>query len=290
MHKILQTKSLGVTLGVDLERALKEAVVAAPKDKLQTIECFVKDKKVRDMSFEPFQNAIITFLLPADVYRKPYLSITPDMLVYEDDAIVVIDKPAGVSTQGTQKFGEDHLFGALIAYYTKTHVNKLAYVGLHHRLDRDTSGLVLFTKKSSANKAIAEQFQAQAIKKKYTAIVVGPKPELTQWVCEEPIKRDFASTKIFRFKVDKKGDSAKTEFRWLEEVGENRQLVECTPYTGRTHQIRIHLRAANLPILGDRTYGNTPHIRMMLHANELQFTHPLTKKMIVGTSAQSLKL
>lgn len=275
---------------MDLDRALKEASIPAPKEKLKDIECYVKDKKVRDMQFKPHTNSLVTFLLPADVYRKPYFLITPDLLAYEDDAIVVVDKPSGVSTQGTQKFGEDHLFGALISYFSKSHSNKLAYVGLHHRLDRDTSGLVLFTKKPSANKSIAEQFQSQAIHKKYQAIAVGPKPKQESWVCEDPIKRDFASSKIFRFKVDKKGDSAKTEFRWLKELDENRQLIECTPRTGRTHQIRIHLKAAQLPILGDRTYGNTPYVRMMLHAHELKFVHPLTKKPIVVSSAQSLSL
>ncbi len=290
MHKYLQIKSLGKTLGADLERALKDAAIAVPKDKLETIECFVKEKRVKDFRFKPLPNALITFLLPGDVYGKAYFSVAKDMLAYDDDAIVVIDKPSGVSTQGTQRFGEDHLFGALISYFTKSHGNKLAYVGLHHRIDRDTSGLVLFTKKSSANKSIAEQFQNQKIQKKYLAVVVGPKPEKEEWTCTDPIKRDFASSKIFRFKVDKKGDSAKTEFRWVKELAENRQLIECMPLTGRTHQIRIHLKAANLPILGDRTYGNTPHTRMMLHAYELKFVHPLTQKELIVQSSQSLKL
>lgn len=290
MHKLLQIKSLGNTLGGDLEQALKDAAIAAPRDLLQNVECFVKDKKVKDLKFKPFQNALVTFLLPAEVYRKPYFSIAKDLIVYEDDAIVVVDKPPGVSTQGTQRFGEDHLYGALIAHYTKSHVNKLAYVGLHHRLDRDTSGLVLFTKKPSANKSIAEQFQSHSIQKKYMAVAVGPKPMPTEWTCADPIKRDFASKTIFRFRVDQKGDSAKTQFTWLEQLAENRQLIECTPFTGRTHQIRIHLQAAKLPILGDRTYGGASNSRMMLHADRLQFAHPLTKKPITVQSSKSLKL
>lgn len=292
MYKLLQNKSQGETLGLDLEATLKLAGVEATYEQMLEVLCFVKDKKIKSFHFEPHANSIITFLVPPKIYQKPFFVVDPKTFVYEDDAIVVVDKPTGISTQGTQKFGEDHLYGALISHYTTLHGNKLGYAGLHHRLDRDTSGLVLFTKKPSANKSIAEQFQNHSIKKKYHAVVVGKKPEITDWTCEEPIKRDFASTKVFRFKVDKKGDAAKTHFKWVQEMGDNLQLIECTPYTGRTHQIRIHLKAASLPILGDRTYGygSTPHPRMMLHAFELQLMHPLTNKELTITSKNELKL
>lgn len=290
MTKLLQNKSQGVTLGVDLEATLKLAGIEATTNRYKDIQCFVKDKKVKDLSFRPHPNSLVTFLLPADIYKKPYFVVDKAMIAYEDDAIVVVDKPSGVSTQGTQKFGEDHLYGALMAYYTKEHGNKLAYVGLHHRLDRDTSGLVLFTKKPSANKSIAEQFQSQQIKKRYHAVVVGPKPAKTEWTCTDAIQRDFASQKIFRFKASKKGDSARTDFKWLKEVSENRQLIECTPLTGRTHQIRIHLKCADLPILGDRTYGKDPYTRMMLHAFELKLTHPLLNKPLTVTSSAEMNL
>lgn len=290
MTKLLQNKSQGDTLGVDLQQTLKTAGVDVATSQYKSIQCFVKDKKIKDLSFRPHANSLVTFLLPEDIYKKTYFKVDASMLAYEDDALVVIDKPAGVSTQGTQRFGEDHLYGALIAHYTKEHGNKLGYVGLHHRLDRDTSGLVLFTKKPSANKSIAEQFQNQQIKKKYYAISVGPKPKTETWTCAEPILRDFASQKIFRFKTGKKGDAAKTEFKWIRELAENRQLIECTPLTGRTHQIRIHLKEANLPILGDRTYGREPYYRMMLHAFELKLAHPLLKSELVVTSNKSLSL
>lgn len=291
MLKLLQTKSLGETLGLDLENTLKQAQIHASYEEMLEILCFVKDKKIKSFHFEPHKNSLITFLVPEEIYKRPFFAVEPSMIAYEDDAIVVVDKPKGVSTQGTQKFGEDHLYGALISYYTKSHGNKLGYVGLHHRLDRDTSGLVLFTKKPSANKSIAEQFQAQQIKKRYYAVGVGQKPEEKEWVCEEPILRDFASSKIFRFKTSPKGDPAKTKFKWVKELGENLQLMECEPLTGRTHQIRIHLKAARLPILGDRTYGyGNPHPRMMLHAFELKLKHPLTQKELVITSKNELKL
>ncbi|MCC6138836.1 MAG: RluA family pseudouridine synthase [Bdellovibrionaceae bacterium] len=289
MFKLLQTKSQGLMLRQDLQSTLRQLGISATDEMFAKTQCFVKDKKIKESQFRVKSGALVTFLVPPEIYTKPFFVINSQMIVFEDDAIVVVDKPSGVSTQGTQKFGEDHLYGALISYYTKPHANKLGYVGLHHRLDRDTSGLVLFTKKSSANKSIAEQFQNHNIKKKYHAVVVGPKPEKEQWTCEEPIQRDFTNSKLFRFRVHPKGDTAKTTFRWIKELSPNNHLIECVPYTGRTHQIRIHLKYANLPILGDRTYGRDPHARMMLHASELKLDHPLvSKKELIIQSKQSL--
>lgn len=272
----MQTKSLGSSLRLDLETALRAAQVEVNASVFSSIQCFVKDKKIKDLSFKPLKNALLTFLLPEEVYKKHFFIFKDTMMAYEDDALAIVDKPPGLSTQGTHKVGEDHLYGAMMAYYTKNHGNKLAYVGLHHRLDRDTSGLVLFTKKSSANKSIAEQFQDHKIKKKYHAVVVGTKPTKEEWMCEESIIRDHSSDKIFRFKTSAKGDSARTHFRWLKEISPGQQLIECVPYTGRTHQIRVHLHFCGWPILGDRTYGRHPHIRMMLHATELTLLHPIT--------------
>lgn len=290
MYKLLQVKSTGVSLQTDLDQAFQQIGGSPPAAQQQeNILCYVKDKRVKERHFKPHNGSLVTFLLPSECYRNSFFVLAPEHIAYEDDALIVIDKPHGLSTQGTHKFAEDHLYGAVISALTKPHANKLAYVGLHHRLDRDTSGLVLFTKKSSANKSIAHQFQEHTILKKYEAIGVGQKPKPEQWVCAQPLRRDFSNPKLFRFRVDLKGDSAKTQFLWKKEISPDCHLIECTPFTGRTHQIRIHLKESRLPILGDRTYGRSPYERMLLHACSLTFKHPLTNKEVSVSSKYQLE-
>lgn len=290
MYKFLQLKSTGVSIQTDLDLAFKQIGAKAPaKQQQDSILCYVKDKRIKERHFKPHAGSLVTFLVPRECYPNPFFVLEPEQIVYEDDALIVIDKPPGISTQGTHKFGEDHLYGAVISALTKLHANKLAYVGLHHRLDRDTSGLVLFTKKSSANKSIAHQFQEHTIVKTYEAISVGQKPPQEQWVCAQPIRRDFSNSKLFRFRVDPRGDSAKTQFLWKKEISTDCHLIECTPLTGRTHQIRIHLKESRLPILGDRTYGRSPYERMLLHASALTLKHPLTHKELRVSSRYQLE-
>jgi RluA family pseudouridine synthase len=287
--KLVQVKSAGRSLKDDVRTCL-ERLQIDPQRALaheHRIQCFVKDKSVKNLTFRPLQNTLITLLLSDELFQKDYLKVQAEWVAYEDDAIVVVDKPYGVSTQSTQKFGEDHLYGAMISYYTKKNVSRLAYIGLHHRLDRDTSGLVLFTKKRSANKSISDQFKNHTIEKKYHAIVSGATPPEKRWTQKGSIGRDFKSTH-FKFQIDPKGDSALTEFEWISEISSGMHLIECFPKTGRTHQIRIHLAASNLPIVGDRTYGGLSNKRMLLHASELQFTHPISKKSLSVKSKNKL--
>ncbi len=278
MYKLIQVKSLGTTLKADWESVVHQLRMDLALKDTSAVQMFVKDKKIKDLRFAPHKGALLTFLIPKDIYKNDFYNLSSSEIAHEDDALVVVDKPTGLSTQGTHKFAEEHLYGALISAYTKPESNKLGYIGLHHRLDRDTSGLVLFTKKSSANKSIAEQFQNHQIVKKYFAIAVGAKPPQEKWTCEEPIQRDFSNARLFRFKTHPKGDAAKTKFQWIKELSSDCHLIECTPFTGRTHQIRVHLKSSALPILGDRLYGNSPYRRMMLHAFSLELKHPLTGK------------
>lgn len=280
-RKLVQIKSSGADLGTDLKKAFR-ALQIPPEDlrgSEEQVACFVKDKRYKNFGFRPREGTLVTILLSSSVYQKPFLQIDPQWIAYEDDACVVVDKPEGVSTQATQKWAEDHLYGAMMSYYTRANASQLGYVGLHHRLDRDTSGLVIFTKKRSANKSLSEQFKNRTIHKTYYAVVSGEKPVHPQWEEDGSIQRDYKS-KHFRFRVHPEGESALSAFRWLEELPGGLHLIECSPKTGRTHQLRVHLSVSGLPILGDRTYGGLSHARMMLHAREIRFRHPLSNQVI----------
>lgn len=279
--KLIQVVSSGLkleTLLTNTLNSLRHLTKDKPENLLSASHVYLREKKIVRHQVQIKKGTLVSILIPDHFFVKVPFVLTAEQIVYEDSEIIVVDKPPGLSTQSTQTPGEDHLFAAVIAYLTEKNPSKLAYVGLHHRLDRDTSGLILLTKKSSANKSISDQFKERRILKKYLAVVEGEKPHPPKWKTEAPIRRIFGS-KEFRFGIDhKKGDPATTLFEYQRSLNEKHHIIECQPITGRTHQIRIHLASHKLPIVGDRTYGVKSEKRMQLHAYRLQFTHPKTEK------------
>ncbi len=286
--KLFQVVSSGLKLDTLLNNTInsvRHLLRSQTEQVLKDSHVYLREKKIVRHQVVVKKGTVVSVLVPNHLMAKPPFEIGASHIVYEDAEIIVIDKPSGLPTQATQKPGEDHLYSAVIAYLTEKNPSKLGYVGLHHRLDRDTSGLVLLTKKSSVNKAISDQFKERSIHKKYLAVVQGEEPKNKRWKVEAPINRIFG-IKEFRFGIDhKKGDEAVTLFEYKKSLGGNRHMIECEPITGRTHQIRIHLAHSRLPIVGDRLYGVKSDLRMQLHAYRLQFKHPRTgEKMNVQSS------
>ena len=219
-------------------------------------------------------------------------------VIYEDDVLIAINKPAGIPSQATLDPSRDNCYAAVQRYLA--HKSGHDYVGLHHRLDALTSGVLLMTKSKSVNVSISEQFQQHSIRKSYSAICVS-EPE-TDW--DERLdalwlegKKSFVldaaigempGGKIQKFCVGgKKRKPAQTEFtcETCLEFNEGRIIVcRCEPFTGRTHQIRVHLSSLGLGIIGDSLYGfalprflrSIDPRRMCLHAESLQFLHPVS--------------
>lgn len=201
-------------------------------------------------------------------------SLTDIPIIYEDEDLLVVSKPAGLPTQPTLDPDRVNLYELL---KTKPGLN---YVGLHHRLDRDTSGVIVFTKRKEANLGVANAFKNRDAKKIYLSIVEireKPLPRGT-WVVENFLKRDdrkgARKDRPMR-SVKSGGDTAKTSFQILS-LGSRAALLACAPHTGRMHQIRVHLSEAGYPIIGDSTYGSALSGRVMLHAAHLTLSHPIT--------------
>jgi 23S rRNA pseudouridine1911/1915/1917 synthase len=191
-----------------------------------------------------------------DVDRLPPPTPTAFRVVHRDASVVVVDKPSGLPTVPTADPSRPSLVALL-----RAELPPGAHLGVHQRLDAETSGLVLFTVDPAADAAVAAQFERREVRKTYLALVpAGPAREA--WTASGPLGGD--------------GPAAVTEFR----VAERRAdclLVEARPRTGRKHQIRIHLAEAGLPILGDRRYGGDGRVaRVMLHARRLELRHPAT--------------
>lgn len=191
------------------------------------------------------------------------LVLPPESLLYEDDNLIAVNKPAGVNTQRTPYQLKGTLEYWVSEYFRQQGSNEAARV--IHRLDRGTSGVMLFPKQKQAAAWLSKRFHDGLVEKRYLALVSG-QPEQDAWTMNGAIGKIGTS----RYGVMPEGRSALTEFCLLATSGKY-SLVETRPMTGRTHQIRVHLEASGLPIVGDSTYGGEPAERMMLHCAELLF-------------------
>lgn len=216
-----------------------------------------------------------------------------DRIVYEDSSIIVIDKPIGVPTHGADPSRSDDALSRLRSALSERDglsVDRV-YLGTHQRLDRDTSGTLLFTRQKEANAAVGNQFEARTVKKTYLAVLSHWPRELDRGA----LTHDIAPAEGGRMRVvgrDAKGASAKravTRYRVVKREG-TRALLELHPETGRTHQLRVQLEAAGGAIAGDRLYGGEPAPRLMLHATALALRHPVTGAPIAVRAAPPAEL
>jgi RluA family pseudouridine synthase len=193
--------------------------------------------------------------------RFKELVLPPEALLYEDDDLIAVNKPAGINTQRTPYQLKGTLEFWVSEYFRKQGRNEPCRV--IHRLDRGTSGVMLFPKHRQAAAWLSALFHDSAVEKRYLALVSGC-PKEDGWEIDAPIGKVASA----RYGIVEGGRSARTQFRTVAS-GTGFSLVEARPVTGRTHQIRVHLEASGLPIVGDATYGGTPAARMMLHCAEL---------------------
>lgn len=195
-------------------------------------------------------------------------------LVHRDDAILVVDKPAGLVVHPAPGHPSGTLVNALLALDPGLRVGQVHRPGLVHRLDRDTSGLMVVARSDAALRDLQAQWATRGVLKSYLALVVG-QPRLDQARIEAPIGRDPRDRK--RMAVTDSGRDATTDIRVLERLG-GFALVEARIGTGRTHQIRVHLASIGHPIAGDTVYGARVAglDRQFLHAARLGFRHPTT--------------
>ncbi len=176
--------------------------------------------------------------------------------VYEDDNVLVVNKPAGLLSE----FKGEYCPEATLAKYGL----------IVHRLDRDTSGVIILAKNEETQSFLRRQFQERKTHKTYYAVVSG-QPKLDEARIDLPMMRDLKRPTTFR--VDPNGKPAETFYKVLKTDGTH-SLVELRPTTGRTHQLRVHMKYLGHPILGDPVYGTEPADRLYLHAGKLEITLP----------------
>ena len=214
-------------------------------------------------------------LPPLPVY--PLAEPIPLTIIYEDEDILVIDKPAGLTVHPAPGHPNHTLVNAILARCSRLAIsNEPMRPGIVHRLDKDTSGLIVIAKNDIAREYLVAQFRNRTIIKGYLVLVKGRlSPE--QGIIEAAIGRDPHSRK--RMAIVEAGKEAITKYR-VRQYLDNYTLVEVTPLTGRTHQIRVHLSAIGYPVAGDSLYGTkSPCLnRQFIHAYRLGFNLPSTEQ------------
>jgi len=240
------------------------------------------DGRVPKASYKIVAGDVITIRVPPPRTTEVVPEDIPLNVVYEDADLIVVDKPAGMVVHPAHGHYSGTLVNALLAHcHDLSGIGGKLRPGIVHRLDKDTSGLLVVAKSDAAHQHLQQQFQQRTIRKTYLALTEGLLPAV-DGIIDAPVGRDPQRRKRMAV-VPRSGREAQTEYHVLEFFSEN-TLVEAKPITGRTHQIRIHFAFIGHPLVGDPVYGyrrqRLPLRRQFLHAARIAFTLPGTAERI----------
>ncbi len=225
-------------------------------------------------------------MVPAPKALNIVATDTPLAIIYEDDDLVIIDKPAGMTVHPGPGHTEDTLVNALLAHCgaSLSGIGGIMRPGIVHRIDKDTSGLLVVAKNDAAHKHLSAQLAARTLKRQYLAVVKGNPRPLSGKV-DAPIGRSTQNRK--KMAVTGSGRSAVTYYT-TEKSFTTSALLRCTLESGRTHQIRVHMTHIGHPLVGDQVYGRKGRDfnfhRQALHAAALTLLHPTTGEKMEFTS------
>lgn len=242
---------------------------------------------VTQASLKVSEGTAFTIEVPAAAPADAIAQDIPLVIVHEDAHLIVVDKPAGLVVHPAAGNPDGTLVNALLhhCHGQLSGIGGVARPGIVHRIDKDTSGLLVVAKTDKAHEGLAAQFADHSIERAYNAIVAG-RPVPASGTVRGAIARSNENRKKMAIVEDGRGKHAVTHYRTLEPLGAA-SLIECRLETGRTHQVRVHMSSIGHMLLGDPVYGRTPKAlrptlsrlnfsRQALHAVELGFVHPVT--------------
>jgi 23S rRNA pseudouridine1911/1915/1917 synthase len=278
--------------GWRLDRALAAAVPTMSRERLKSLvksgALQTKDRPVRDPALKVRGDEEFRLSVPEPTPAHNVPQDIPLRIVFEDEHLLVVDKPAGLVVHPAAGNPDGTLVNALLHHCggSLSGIGGVARPGIVHRIDKDTSGLLLVAKTDVAHEGLAKQFAAHSIERRYLALVNGV-PKTAEGTVDAPLARSSTNRKKISIVEGSRGKRAVTHWRRLQILREA-ALVECRLETGRTHQVRVHMASLGYPLLGDPVYGrsgkNNRELlkslnfhRQALHAAELGFTHPVTK-------------
>jgi 23S rRNA pseudouridine1911/1915/1917 synthase len=285
--------------GWRLDRALAASVPSLSRERLKSL--------IRSGAVESGGNAIrdpATKVQGEEAFRvavpepEPAHNVAQDIplqIVFEDEHLLVVDKPAGLVVHPAAGNLDGTLVNALLHHCagTLSGIGGVARPGIVHRIDKDTSGLLVIAKTDVAHEGLAKQFAAHSIDRRYLAIVNGV-PKAAEGKVDAPLARSATNRKKIAIVEGTRGKRAVTHWKRLNLL-RDAALVECRLETGRTHQVRVHMASIEHSLVGDPVYGRSGKThgkilkelqfhRQALHAAELGFTHPVTKRRLSFSS------
>ena len=266
----------------DLSRARIQALIADGMVEVDGTYAASPSQKVRE-------GAVFRIDIPAAAAAEAAPQDIALEIAYEDEHLIVVDKPAGMVVHPAAGNPDGTLVNALLhhCHGQLSGIGGVARPGIVHRIDKDTSGLLVVAKSDAAHEGLSAQFAAHSVHRRYLAVCAGH-PAPAQGTIESKIGRSDANRKKMAVlpKNSSRGKHAVTHYKLIEPLADS-ALIECRLETGRTHQVRVHCASIGHPLLGDPDYGSTPKTlkpmlkahdfhRQALHAAELGFVHPLT--------------
>lgn len=270
--------------GTRIDRALTEEYADYSRSYLQKLlkeqQILVNDRPVKS-NYKVQAGDFVRIMLPDMKEPDIVPEDIPLDILYEDDYLMVVNKPKGMVVHPSAGHMEGTLVNAVLAHCqgNLSGINGVLRPGIVHRIDKDTTGALLICKDDTTHRDLAEQLKVHSIKRRYRAIAYGNFKE-DEGTVEGPIGRHPTDRKKMSINY-KNGKDAVTHYRVLERFG-NASYIECRLETGRTHQIRVHMSSIGHPLLGDEVYGsgkNPYHLQgQALHAMVLGFVHPHTKE------------
>ncbi len=274
-----------------LDRALAAALPEFSRARIQALiaeaALRIEGKPVSDPASTRFAGRTFTLSVPAPRPAAAQPQAIAINIIFEDEHLVIVDKPAGLVVHPAAGHADGTLVNALL-HHCRGQLSGIGGVerpGIIHRIDRDTSGLLVVAKSDKAHEGLAKLFAAHDIERRYLAIVTG-QPAPPAGIIRTQIGRHPTDRKKMAVLPEPKGKHAVTHFRMIESL-HKAALVECRLETGRTHQVRVHMAHVGHPLIGDSVYNNRQKAflfgpnqsyfpRQALHAATLGFIHPIT--------------
>lgn len=278
--------------GWRLDRALADAVPTMSRERLKALisagAVTGPDGLVRDPARKAAGGASFSVAVPVPAPAHNQAQDIPLSIAFEDEHLVVVDKPAGLVVHPAAGNLDGTLVNALLHHCggSLSGIGGVARPGIVHRIDKDTSGLLVVAKTDRAHEGLAKQFAAHSIDRRYLAMVLGA-PSTFEGTVEASLARSSANRKKMAVVPAGSGKHAITHWRKLRQQ-RGAALLECRLETGRTHQVRVHMASIGHPLLGDPFYGRAARgslretldrldfRRQALHAARLGFVHPIT--------------
>jgi len=297
---VIQATIAADAAGWRLDRALAAALPTVSRERLKSLISAGEVRnpegvQVRDPAAKAKTGVYeVRIPEPAPAHNEPQ-DIALE-IVYEDDHLVIVDKPAGMVVHPAAGNFDGTLVNALLHHCAGrlSSIGGVARPGIVHRIDKDTSGLLVVAKTDVAHEGLSAQFAKHSIDRRYQAIVAGV-PNPASGTVDAPLARSSANRQKMAIVADGRGKRAVTHFQLVTRLREA-ALIECRLETGRTHQVRVHMTSIGHPLLGDPVYGRTRTVhrdvlnqldfkRQALHAAVLGFIHPVSKENLSFKSA-----